>query len=187
MIVELLPEPEEHRVPRTGAVASVQEAELSIPASELDRLWRPGSLEWLARGYWNHLRRVSLGLIRVRYGEADRTVTLVAPWLPLLRFQAPEYDISRAAASVTWRIERGLLVAAEGRGSGWLRIEVLRDESASGDAVRIRVEVRNFYPWLRGSGRFARFGSWFYSQTQLRIHRRMTIGFLRSLSRVRPG
>ena len=48
--------------------------------------------------------------------------------------------------------------------------------------MRIRVEVRNFYPWLRGSGRFARFGAWLYSQTQVRIHRRITIGFLRSLA-----
>ena len=42
--------------------------------------------------------------------------------------------------------------------------------------------MQNFYPWLRGSGRFARFGAWLYSQTQVRIHRRITVGFLRSLA-----
>jgi hypothetical protein len=109
-------------------------------------------------------------------------VILLVRWLPLLRFRAPEYETSASAASVTWRIERGLLGAAEGRGSCCLRIEVRRGTAASG-TVRIRVEVRNFYPWLRGSGRFARFGAWLYSATQLRIHRRITIGFLRSLSR----
>jgi hypothetical protein len=34
---------------------------------------------------------------------------------------------------------------------------------------------------LRGTGRFARFGTWLYSQTQLRIHILVTKGFLRSL------
>ena len=47
----------------------------------------------------------------------------------------------------------------------------------------VRLEVRNFYPWLRGSGRFARFGAWLYGQTQLRIHRLVCNAFLRSLGR----
>jgi hypothetical protein len=189
--VELLPEPEEKRVATTGAVSSIQEAELSIPHQTLDRLRGPDNLERLARGYWLHLRRVSRGLVRVVYAEEYRTVVLAVPWLRLLRFRAPEYEASVASASVTWRIDRGLLVATEGRGSGWLRIEIrpggagdgspfLEDDEAR-DRIRVRVEVRNFYPWLRGSGRFARFGAWLYSRTQLRIHRRITIGFLRSL------
>jgi hypothetical protein len=182
--VEVLPEPEEHRVARTGAVSSVQEAEVSIPPRALQRLWRAETLEWLAQGYWLYLRRVSLGLIRVRYGARDRTVILAVPWLPLLRFRAPEYQVSSASGSVAWRIERGLLVAGEGRDRGWLRIEVSRSNARNGEAVHIRVEVRNFYPWLRGSGRFARVGAWLYSRTQLRIHRRVTVGFLRSLSNV---
>jgi hypothetical protein len=44
------------------------------------------------------------------------------------------------------------------------------------------MEVENFYPSFRGGGRFARFGSLLYSQTQLRIHRWVTRGFLRSLA-----
>ena len=47
--------------------------------------------------------------------------------------------------------------------------------------LRIRASVANFYPFLRGSGWFARIGSWIYSQTQLRIHVLVTRGFLRSL------
>ncbi len=189
--IEVLPEPEQRRVAATGAVSSVQEAELSMPPATLKRLWRPEGLERLARAYWLHLRRVSRGLLRVEYGEASRTVVLGLPWLRLLRFGAPEYETSAARATVTWRIERGLLVAADGRGSGWLRITI--DRQAAGlpnageqarERLRIRVEVTNFYPWLRGSGRFATFGAWLYSQTQLRMHRRITIGFLRSLPRL---
>jgi hypothetical protein len=40
------------------------------------------------------------------------------------------------------------------------------------------MEVQNFYPWLRGSGPFARVGVWIYAQTQQRIHRAVTRGFL---------
>ena len=74
--IEMLPEPEEKRVPATGAVASVQEAELSMPATALGRLWQPASLERLARGYWLYLARASRGVIRVLYGEASRTVVV---------------------------------------------------------------------------------------------------------------
>ena len=34
---------------------------------------------------------------------------------------------------------------------------------------------------MRGSGRFARLGTWIYSQTQLRVHIVVTRGFLSSL------
>ena len=188
--IELLPEPEEKRIAATGAVTSMQEAELSMPAEALARLWQAASLERLARGYWLYLTRASRGLIGVLYGERSRTVVLAPASLALLRFRAPEYETSADSAVVTWRIERGLLVAAQGRDSGWLRIEVRREgASTPPDApdgrlgrLRILVEVQNFYPWLRGSGRFARFGAWLYSQTQVRIHRRITVGFLRSLA-----
>jgi hypothetical protein len=103
-----------------------------------------------------------------------------------LRFHSPEYELHESRGSVTWRIERGLLVARDGRDQGFLRLSVARiDEPAAGDRVQVRVqmEVRNFYPWLRGSGRFARVGVWLYSQTQQRIHRFVTRGFLRSLAK----
>ena len=50
--------------------------------------------------------------------------------------------------------------------------------------VLVRVAVRNFYPWLRGSGAFARFGAWLYAQTQLRIHVIVCNAYLRSLPRL---
>jgi hypothetical protein len=51
------------------------------------------------------------------------------------------------------------------------------------DTVRLiaRVEVENFYPGIRGRGRFARLGAWIYAQTQLRIHVLVCNAFLRSI------
>jgi hypothetical protein len=43
------------------------------------------------------------------------------------------------------------------------------------------MEVRNFYPWLRGSGWTARIGAGLYGLTQQRIHRFVTRRFLGSL------
>ena len=55
------------------------------------------------------------------------------------------------------------------------------------DEVRLiaRVEVDSFYPGLRGSGWFSRWGAWFYAQTQLRIHVIVCNAFLRSLAEPR--
>ena len=192
--VRLIEAEESERVPQTGAVASVQEAEVTLPAAVLDAFWRPEYLERLARAYWRHVSRATLGLIRIVYGEDYRAAVLLSPRLPLLRFSAPEYQASADQGVVTWGIERGLLVAGEGRGNGFLRIRVRRGDvdephgnGAGGSGLarlNVRLEVRNFYPWLRGSGRFARFGAWLYAQTQLRIHVLVCNAFLRSLARL---
>ena len=183
--VRILDQPGADAVPATGAVSSVQRAEIELPTERLSELWRPESLERLARAYWRYLNRVSLGLLRVVYEPAARTVVLLVRPLALLRFRAPEYETAEDRASVTWPIDRGLLVARRGRGRGFLRITVERCEAAHGGRARLRVsaEVANFYPWLRGSGAFARIGTWLYSQTQVRIHVLVTKGFLRSLRR----
>jgi hypothetical protein len=190
--IRILREPERDRVPESGAVASVQVADVAIPGHLLDPLWKPEYLERLARSYWRFLTRISLGLIRVVYAPDSRTVVVISPHLPLLRFHAPEYEADSEGGAVTWRIERGLLVAREGRGRGFLRIDVRRFpagwhglEPPPGDVLlRVRVEVRNFYPWIRGRGRFARFGTWLYSNTQLPIHVLVCRLFLRSLVRL---
>src|SRR5438105_3901340 len=57
-----------------GAVRSVQGAELTLPAGELERIWTARDLERLARTYWRFLERVTLHLIRVVYGESERAV-----------------------------------------------------------------------------------------------------------------
>jgi hypothetical protein len=184
------------RVPESGAVQSAQEAEVVLPRGVLERLWRPEYLERLAGAYWRFLSRISLGLVRVLYEPDARTIVFGSRRLALLRFHAPEYETSPDSGRVTWRIERGLLVAREGRGRGYLRIRVRRGAAEPASSapptavlepratVNVRVEVRNFYPWLRGSGRFARFGTWLYAQTQLRIHVIVCNAFLRSLARL---
>jgi hypothetical protein len=160
--IQILREPERDHVPETGAVSSVQVADVAIPRHVLERLWKPEYLERLARSYW------------------------------LIRFRAPEYEVGPEGGAVTWRIERGLLVAPEGRGRGFLRIDVRRFASGRRglrpppgcELLRVRVEVRSFYPWIRGRGRFARFGTWLYSRTQLPIHVLVCRLFLRSLVRL---
>ena len=182
---------EDVRVPATGAVGSVQEAEVTMPGELVEQLWKPEYLERLARSYWRHLNRATLGLIRIVYTENARAAVLISRHLPLLTFHAPDYETSAEQGCVTWRIERGLLVSKRGRDDGYLRIKVERkrprsDESdgAGEEVLYVHLEVKNFYPLLRGGGRFARFGAWFYAQTQLRIHVLLCNAFLRSLARL---
>lgn len=172
-----------------GAVRSVQTGELTLPADALERLWSPMQLERLARTYWHFLSRCTLGLIRVDYGENQRTVVVLRRPLRLLRFKAPEYAMDARRGTVRWRIEDGLLVARRGcRGDGYLQIDVQRlpgaDGGAGGDRVdlaRIRVEVAvaNFYPSIA-----RRLSRPVYRITQSRIHVLVAYGFLRSLARL---
>lgn len=185
--VTVLPDPEAGPLTADGPVRSIQEAEVVLPVARYRELWKAENLERLARAYWAHLTRVSRGLIRVVYEPDARVVVLVSRRLPLLRFAKPDYTTDAEGGSVTWRIERGLLVAKRGRNSGMLRITVRRSDSASpaeDAALRVRTEVSNFYPFIRGDGWFARVGTRVYSATQLRIHEFVTKGFLRSLARL---
>jgi hypothetical protein len=161
-----------------GAVRSVQAADLTMPVEDLDAIWTPMHLERLARTYWTHLSRVSLGLIRVSYRETERAVVLIARPLVLLRFHAPDYELDGDRGLVRWRIRDGLLVAQ--RDQGHLEIEARRSlASEPGYAcAHIEVEVANFYPVL--SVWVAR---WFYVNTQSRLHVLVTYAFLRSLTR----
>jgi hypothetical protein len=178
------------KISPTGPASSVQKAEIVVAREVLDRIWTADSLELIARGYWQFLRRASLGIIRVHYAWDSRTVTALG-LIPLLRFAAPIYETGDERGRVTWPIEGGLLVAPSGRGNGHLRVSVERcdrdgiddDRDALRDDVRLvaEVEVANFYPGLRGSGAFARFGAWFYAQTQLRVHVIVCNAYLRSL------
>jgi hypothetical protein len=165
----------------TGAVRSVQRAELVIDEEALKEIWTPMHLERLARTYWRFLTRVTLGLIRVRYTERERYVVLLIAPLKLLTFQAPEYEIDPERGMVRWRIERGLLVAKRGRGGGYLQIEVRRGPRTDRGRTRLHVtvEVANFYPSI-ASG----LGRWLYNATQSRIHVIVTHSFLRSLARL---
>ena len=183
--VQLVKAPESDWEPG-GPVTSTQEADITLPREELERLWNPENLERLARTYWRWLSKISLGLLRVVYTPTTRRIVFLTPPFTLLRFEAPEYETDANCGVVTWRIERGLLVAPPGRGNGWLRIKVTRPADLDGNEVTARVssEVANFYPALGGWGWFARIGAKIYRATQLRIHVIVTNAFLRSLARL---
>lgn len=165
-----------------GAVRSVQCAELSLSPENLSVLWSAPNLENLARTYWLFLSRVTLGLIRVIYGQNERRVVFLIRPLTLLRFDAPEYLIEPDHGKVSWKIRGGLLVARSGRGSGYLALDVRRlaDEGNGSAKVRIEVEVANFYPAIA-----AGFSMPVYEATQSSIHVIVTHAFLRSLARLR--
>ncbi len=166
----------------SGGMRSMQGANVTLPARELDRLWTPMHLERLARTYWRFLTRVTLGLVRVLYSESERSVVLLGRPLRLLTFEAPEYTMDGEHGMVRWRIERGLLVAKSGQGGlGHLQIDVRRlPGGAPGEArLRIEVEVANFHPAIA-----SRLGRRIYNATQAKIHLFVTNGFLRSLARL---
>ena len=170
-----------------GSVTTLQAAEVTLPRAELERIWSPEYLERLARTYWRFLTRVSLGLLRVLYTPDSREIVLLTRPFVLLRFFAPEYETNDGGGTVTWRINRGLLVAQSGRGKGHLRISVFRpkrDEGRQLVSALVSSEVASFYPLIRGWGWFSRIGGHLYRATQLRIHVIVTHAFLRSLARL---
>jgi hypothetical protein len=166
----------------TGAVRSVQTAELQLDESALEERWTRTYLERLARTYWRFLSRVTLGLIRVHYGERDRSLVLLVNPIRLITFRAPEYELDETRGLVRWGITSGLLVARRGRDQGgYLQIEVRRlaPETPGRARLGIEVAVANFYPSIAsGLGRRV------YNATQSRIHVVITHGFLRSLARL---
>jgi hypothetical protein len=168
-----------------GSITSRNIADVAVPATEMARIWNTEHLERLARTYWRFLTRISLGLIRVEYGPDSREIVLVTKPFVLLRFFAPEYETSSEGGTVTWRINKGFLVAPQGRGKGFLRISVeLRDDPRTVGQIELRVvsEVANFYPMLAGWGWWKRIGGVVYRLTQYTIHNTVTGAFFRSLA-----
>jgi hypothetical protein len=178
--------------PPDGSVTTKQEAEVTLPRSELDRIWSPEYLERLARTYWRFLTRFFFGLLRVNYREDGRDITVLGiPFLTLLTFHKPEYEAEADCGSVTWRIKRGFLVAPAGRSNGYLQLVVKRppadgEEHPGSELVTgtVTSEVANFYPLIAGWGWFSRIGQHLYRITQLKIHVIVTNAFLRSLARL---
>src|SRR3954447_23305820 len=167
-----------------GSVTSRNIADIAVPPTELEKIWNTEYLERLAATYWRFLTRVSLGLIRVHYEPDAREIVLVTKPFVLLTFLAPEYDTSGEGGTVTWRINKGLLVAPQGRGKGFLRIAVERVDDPRTAEVELRVysEVANFYPLLAGWGWWKRIGGVIYRLTQYTIHNIVTNAFLPSLA-----
>ncbi len=179
----LIVTPSEHTTTDdAGAVRSVQCADLLLPDEAIEAIWDPMHLERLARTYWRFLTRATLWTVRVHYREDGRDIKFLG-LIPLLSFQAPEYEMSGTRGIVRWRIQKGFLVARPGReGDGYLEIDVQRRDAPNDpkyEIVHVEVEVANFYPMLASS-----IGRWFYENTQSRIHVIVTHGFLRSLARL---
>ena len=173
------------KVPRTGAVGSAQTADLDA-REPVSRFMNRAFLEEAAAAYWRVITRFTLGLVRVTYGSDEQCVVLIARPLVLLRFHTPAYEIEKGTASITWRIKRGILVARDGRGRGFLRLTlgpVVAPAENGHRRLPVEMRVDNFYPWLRGTGPFARVGVWVYAQTQQRVHRAVTRRFLRQLAK----
>ena len=188
--VKILDVPESGSSP-DGGVSTKQEAEVTLPRTELDRIWSPEYLERLAGTYWRFLTRVSMGLLRVRYSEDGREIVLLGRPFVLLTFHRPDYEIAGDRGTVTWRIKEGMLVAPTGRTKGYLRLSVKRppadgEEHPGSDLITgtVTSEIANFYPLIAGWGWFSRVGRYLYRVTQLRIHVIVTHAFLRSLARL---
>ncbi len=188
--------------PRTGAVRSVQAADVLMTEPALREVWSAEHLERLARTYWRFLARITLGVVHVHYHGQGRAVVLLVPAIKLITFAEPEYAMAADRGLVRWRIEGGLLVAGpRRRGSaasdqGHLQIEVRRRQlpldgsaqeiglaTAAGASitpacVHIEVEVASFYPAIAFS-----LSRRLYDITQSRIHVLITHAFLRSLVR----
>lgn len=165
-----------------GAARSVQAAELTIPTAEALELWTAETLERLARTYWRFLERCSLGLIRVRYSEHERSVVLLCRPLVLIRFEAPQYELGPDRGIVRWQIRGGALVShRQNHRGGFLQIDVRRMESPREGftAIHVEVAVLSFYPAIA-----AVLGPGLYAATQSAIHVLVTHGFLRSLARL---
>lgn len=165
-----------------GAARSVQAAELTIPTSELIELWTPETLERLARTYWRFLKRCSLGLIHVSYGERERCVVLICRPLVLIRFDSPQYELGSDRGVVRWQIRGGALVShRQNRRGGFLQIDVRRLASPREgyQAIHVEVAVLSFYPAVADA-----LGPGLYASTQSAIHVLVTHGFLRSLARL---
>jgi hypothetical protein len=170
-----------------GSVTTRQEAEVTLPCEALERLWTVENLENLARTYWAFLIRVSHGALKIRYSSDSREIVAFG-FIVLLRFHKPDYEANSCRGCVTWRINKGLLVAPGGRNKGQLRICVERPREMNGDGdgdvtVNVSSEVGAFVPMLTFPGlrSLSGFGRWLYRQTQLRIHVIVTHAFLRSL------
>src|SRR3954453_20719867 len=157
----VIADPEQHTtMDPSGAVRSIQAANVDMPTEQLDALWHPMHLERLARMYWKYLSRISLGLIRVDYSDEEGAVVFVTRPFVMLRFHPPDYELSGTRGIVRWRIRDGLLVAR--RDDGYLEMDArrMKSERPGYGRVHVEVEVSNFYPAL------ARPFKWFSTNTQ---------------------
>ena len=105
--VRLIRAEEDVRVPATGAVGSVQEAEVTMPVELVEQLSKPEYLERPRPLLLRHLDRATLGLIRIVYTENVTRRCADHPPPAAAHLRAPDYKASADHGCVTWRIARG--------------------------------------------------------------------------------
>ena len=167
--VKILDPGETVKVSRSGAVGSVQEAEIIVERDFLERIWTPDSLELLARGYWAFLRKPSSGSSGSIYAHdvADRDRVRPDPAAPLRRPQLRDRRRARAAspgrstAASSSPARAAARATCASRSSAATATGSTTRPTPKLDEVRLiaRVEVENFYPGLRGRGWFARWSA----------------------------
>ena len=99
-----------------GSIGSRQVAEVSLPRSELDRIWSAEYLERLAPPTGASSRASRSGCCGCDYTDDAREIVLLTRPFVLLRFRSRSTRSRPTAARSTWRIDKGLLVAPAGRG-----------------------------------------------------------------------
>jgi uncharacterized protein YbjT (DUF2867 family) len=186
--VRLQPQ-ETHQASSHGPIESVDTAELITGG---DRPTIPGRdlLESAARRYWPFIARRLFGIVRVTEGpDGGMTLRLRMTRLALLRFGRRTYESRPEGGSITWPLTGGLLVSRHRREGAFLRLTIERSTGTGADPASLcaTMKVRDFYPSLRGEGRFAWFGARLYGATQRRIHHTLTRAYLRSLTGMRQA
>ena len=174
----------------TGAVRSVQKADLLIDADALAQIWTPDApraprAHLLALPHARDARPDPRALQRAGALRGAAQPAAAAAHLPGARIR----DGRRGAGSCAGASSAACWCRKRGRnGRGYLQIEVRRDEPGPqpiGQAERVderlhvEVEVANFYPSIA-----SRISRRIYNATQSRIHVIVTYGFLRSLARL---
>jgi hypothetical protein len=183
--VRLLHE-EVQEVTSAGPLQSIQSAEV-LPAGGEASDPNRRVLERAGDAYWRLVGRRFAGVIRAVFHDGRPAVVLLTRWFPLLRFGQPRYEPLDRGGSITWPIVDGLLVSREGRNQGFLRLSIERigeGEAPERPTLKATLEVHDFYPSIRSSGRLAGIGTRLYGATQRRVHRLTSRAFLRSLARV---
>jgi hypothetical protein len=82
-------ERDEPRFLPDGSVITRQRVELTVERARLDVLWTPAGMEELVLAHWRHLRRVSLGSIRVVGTPRAPAIVLLARPLVMLWLHDP--------------------------------------------------------------------------------------------------
>lgn len=156
----------------TGRVRSIQSLDLPVECGPSRR-----EAAEAGRQYWTFLRRIGLGLLRVR-PRPDGGVDVGIPGLLLLGFGAPTIVEHEGGFAARYGIETGAVVQRQGRGQGYLQVGL--------GAHRLSLAVEGYYAALVGPRRHPLWVA-FYLLTQSTLHLVIARSFLAILRRWLPS